>query len=233
MQINLIYHTRRKFFGHIGEWIEQKGFDLETHSLKIGDSLPKSEDIEMLFVLGGSQNVNDFEKYPWIEPEIKLIKELIKRKIPIFGICLGAQIIARAFDFTVEKNTEPEMGWFDVTLNENGIASPFFKNVPKTFTPLHLHNDIIRLPKSIKPLATSEITNVQAFNIDNALALQFHPEHNEDTLNLMLERRNSIVAIGNYCQSSNKIKDGFGNIGNNRRILFQILDNYYNLVSGD
>ncbi|MEI6090060.1 MAG: type 1 glutamine amidotransferase [bacterium] len=225
MKVQILQHISVKPPDSILDWLAEKNYDYKINYIKRGDPLPDEKDTQFLIVLGGALNVNDEVANPWLSAEKAFVKKIIFSDKPVLGICLGAQIIARALDWKVEKNVKPEMGWFDVVLTEEGTEEPLFMGIPSKFTPLHWHNDIIRLQEDVKTLAISVATKIQAFRYRNALALQFHLEQTNESLDRLLERAENIIKEDTFVQSTRTIKENYSNIAKSSEYLKIILNN--------
>ncbi len=232
MKIQILQHISALPPGSIIEWLEKHNYDYRINYIKRGDPLPASVETDFLIILGGALNVKDEIANPWLKAEKEFVRKIIFSDKPVLGICLGAQIIARALDMNVEKNTKAEMGWFDVVLTEAGTEEPFLLGIPSKFTPLHWHNDTIRLSLDTDTLALSLATNVQAFRYRNALALQFHLEQTAESLDVLLQRAENIIKEDTFVQSTHSIKENYSNIAKSNEYLDTILNNIIN-KSGD
>jgi GMP synthase (glutamine-hydrolysing) len=128
-----------------------------------------------LFVLGGPIGAYEETLYPFLNAELRFIEKRLAAKLPIFGICLGAQLMARALGARVYPAEAKELGWAPIALTEagkNSVLKPL-ANGPV----LHWHGDTFDLPKDATRLASTAICENQAFSIGaHALALQFHIE---------------------------------------------------------
>ncbi|HEU0070332.1 MAG TPA: glutamine amidotransferase [Alphaproteobacteria bacterium] len=139
---------------------------------------PKETDAaDLLVVLGGPIGANDEADYPWLKDEIAAIERRLKAGKPVLGLCLGAQLIARALGAKVYPNKVKEIGFKPITLTDAGRASSLaaLDGAPI----LHWHGDTFDLPKDARHLASTDACAHQAFawgERDIALALQFHPE---------------------------------------------------------
>lgn len=130
---------------------------------------------ELLVVLGGPIGVNDEKDYPFLRAELALVEARLAGDGPVLGICLGAQLIARALGARVRSGPSKEIGWGPVTLTDAGRASclePLGGGQPV----LHWHGDGFDLPEGATLLASTPAFPNQAFSRRNALALQFHVE---------------------------------------------------------
>jgi GMP synthase (glutamine-hydrolysing) len=128
-----------------------------------------------VFVLGGPIGAYEEALYPFINAELRFIEKRLAAKQPLFGICLGAQMMARALGARVYPGKAKELGWAPITLTEAGqrsVLKPLGDNPV-----LHWHGDTFDLPQGAIRLASTAACENQAFSVGtNALALQFHIE---------------------------------------------------------
>lgn len=154
--------------------------------LKLYKDNYKSIDInkyDALIILGGPMNVDEVDKYPFLEWEISLIREAEKRNLPILGVCLGAQLIAKAFGARVYKGLSREVGWHKVQITDKGKCDKIFSMFPDEFKVFQLHSDTFDIPRRAVRLAESLLCKNQAFRIkENVYGLQFHLEVTRDML---------------------------------------------------
>jgi GMP synthase (glutamine-hydrolysing) len=130
--------------------------------------------------MGGPMNVYEEERYPFLKREDLFIKEAIQRGKPVLGICLGSQLIAKALGARVFKAPAKEIGWFDVSLTEEGSRDLLFRAFPEFFPVFQWHEDTFDIPRGAKLLATSDSVPHQVFRYaENAYGLQFHLEVTE------------------------------------------------------
>jgi GMP synthase (glutamine-hydrolysing) len=132
-------------------------------------------DPDLLVVLGGPIGANDDAEFPFIQDELEIIKTRLGSDAPTLGICLGAQLMARALGAKVYTGKQKELGWHRVQLSDEGKHSALHHLEYSAV--LHWHGDTFDLPQGAKNLASTEITPHQAFSWKKrGLALQFHPE---------------------------------------------------------
>ncbi|MCY4060556.1 MAG: glutamine amidotransferase [Gammaproteobacteria bacterium] len=138
------------------------------------DELAHATDARLLVVMGGPISVNDVDRFGYLGDEVKLIRKRIELGLPTLGICLGAQLIARALGATVAPMRDPEIGWAPLTLTAAGAAGPLrYLRSPV----LHWHGEAFELPNGCSSLASTPRCPNQAFAVGNhTLALQFHIE---------------------------------------------------------
>ncbi len=139
-------------------------------------SAPDLRSADRLVVLGGPIGVYEDRRYPFLRDELALIEKRLARGRPTLGICLGAQLMARAMGAKVYPGGFKEIGWARLVLTEEGRYSCLGRLEPQDRV-LHWHGDTFDLPKSATRLASTLRTPNQAFAVDDsALGLQFHLE---------------------------------------------------------
>ena len=130
-----------------------------------------------LILMGGPMSVYEQDRYPFIESDLALIQSAMTAGKPVLGICLGSQLIAAALGARVYPGRKKEIGWLKVRLHEGGMRDPLFVGVPFAFTAFHWHGDVFSLPLGAVPLASSALTEQQAFRYGaKAYGLLFHLE---------------------------------------------------------
>lgn len=177
----LIQNTRIEGSGYLGKLLKNDGFDITTINAK-HDSLPKN-DFSLVVILGAPESVNDNLNY--LREEQKLIQHTVEKNIPVLGICLGSQLIAKTFGASVYRGSKTEIGFYDDLKISNN--SKLFSGMNKPFTVFHWHGDTFDLPDGAVRLVSSENYPNQAFQYKSAIGLQFHLEVNEDMINLWLD----------------------------------------------
>jgi GMP synthase (glutamine-hydrolysing) len=132
---------------------------------------------DLLVVLGGPIGVYEEDKYPFLADEIRLVERRLASGRPLLGVCLGAQMIARAAGSRVYPGPEKEIGYGPLELTPQGQASPLGALVACDHHVLHWHGDTFDLPAGAERLASTRITQNQAFSLGSGvLGLQFHIE---------------------------------------------------------
>lgn len=131
---------------------------------------------DLLVILGGPIGAYEDDAYPFLQAELALIEQRLAADRPLIGICLGAQLIARACGARVFPSGVKEIGFAPVDLTEDGARSCLapFKHEPVT---LHWHGDTFDLPHGATRLASTDLCENQAFSLGtNVIGFQFHPE---------------------------------------------------------
>lgn len=177
MSVLIIKHVEIEGPGLIEDCLKEERIPYQILNLEHGVPLPKPQDCRGIIILGGPMNVYEEDRYPFLREEDLFIKEAIQRGKAVLGICLGAQLIAKALGARVIRAPVREIGWYDVSLTKAGSHDPVFTKFPKTFPVFQWHGDTFALPSSGELIATSTPIPHQAFRYgDNVYALQFHLE---------------------------------------------------------
>jgi GMP synthase-like glutamine amidotransferase len=188
MQILIVKHVEIEGPGLIEYCLDQKRISYKVLCLDSGVPLPKPDNLTHIVLLGGPMNVYEEDRYPFLKHEDLFIKEAIQRGKSILGICLGAQLMAKALGAKVFKAPVKEVGWYDVSLTRIGSRDPLFSDLPKTFPVFQWHEDTFEIPKAGKLIATSSPISHQAFRYgENAYGLQFHLEVTEEMITEWVE----------------------------------------------
>lgn len=162
-----------------------------------GDDLSSSCQLEdeLLVVLGGPIGAYQERQYPFLMDELRILEKRLTRGFPTLGICLGAQLMARALGARVYPGPNKEIGWGPLTLTDAGSRSPIRHLAGAKTSVLHWHGDTFDLPHGATLLASTTVYPNQAFVWANtALGLQFHAEVQVQSIERWL--------IGHACELS-------------------------------
>ena len=172
--------------GTIEDFLRIKEIPYTIIDLSKGEGIPDTKGFDTLLMMGGPMSVNEDDIYPYIKKEEELVREFIADSKSVFGICLGAQIMAKALGSRVYKGKEQEIGWYDIELTPEGIADPMMRKLAvhprvgdfwKRFKVFHWHGETFDIPEGAVRLAGSELFPNQAFRYGSkAYAFQFHIE---------------------------------------------------------
>ena len=205
----VLQHIDCEDLGTIEQAMIHRGISYRYVRLFDGDPLP--EDIKNysgLIILGGPMNVYEEDVYPYLKDEDILIKEAVKRRIPVLGICLGGQLIAKATGAKVNKGAKKEIGWYDLLLTPGGKADKVFKNSPERLTVFQWHGDTFDIPSDATHLAGSVLFPNQAFRIgDNIYGLQFHLEVTQKMISRWINEYKDELSSLDYIDPEKIIKD--------------------------
>jgi GMP synthase-like glutamine amidotransferase len=225
MRIAVLQHVEFEGPAAVADWAAGRGVPLRLFHLYRDATLPSLSDFDMLTVMGGPMSANDEARLGWLGPEIALVREAIAADKTVLGICLGAQIIAKALGARVYPGRAKEIGWFPV--QRTAGSHPFLDGLPDSFTPFHWHGETFDLPHEAKLLAKSKITETQAFAIGRrVLALQFHLEATAESVRALLKSTAHEIGHGFFEQRPGTILAGLSQCASLRPLLDIVLDRF-------
>ncbi|HMJ74066.1 MAG TPA: type 1 glutamine amidotransferase [Solirubrobacterales bacterium] len=150
------------------------GLEVRTVEPLAGDPLPSHAEVSGALVMGGPMNVDEVERYPGLVTERDWLAEAVRLEMPVLGVCLGAQLLARALGVEVRPGEGAEIGFAPVEIHD--AADPILGALAPRTMVLHWHGDVFDLPDGAVRLASSAKTELQAFRHGNAWGVLFHPE---------------------------------------------------------
>ena len=217
-EVLVIQNTRIEEIGYLGELLNNDGFVIHLVNAKY-EKLPE-KNYSLLVILGAPESAND--DLPYLQAEQKLIKKTVDADIPVLGICLGSQLIAKTFGGKVYRGPKKEIGFYhDLRIDNN---SKLFSGFTNPFTVFHWHGDTFDLPEKAVRLVHSENYPNQAFQIASAVGLQFHLEVNTEMINLWLDKTQEKLHQIPYIDPQ-KIRS---DIDENISIVKNNMNNFYN-----
>ena len=177
-KVLVFQHVPFEVLGTLDPLLRQGGYRVRYVNYgRDPDAEPEVDKYHGLIVLGGPMNVDMIEEYPHLETEKRLIRRMIEQGVPVLGICLGAQLIAKTLGAEVRKNPEKEIGWYNVSLTEEGRGDPVLRHLCDTRRIFEWHGDTYELPEGAVHLASSKTCENQAFRYgENVYGFQFHME---------------------------------------------------------
>ena len=176
MKFLLLQHIDCEGPGELGRFLDSAGISLDIIKLHHGEKAPELSQYQAVVVLGGPMNVYEEDKYPFLRGENELIREAVNKNIPFLGICLGAQLLAKALGGKIRPNVSKEIGFMSVYLTDEAREDRLFQHINKHLPVFQWHGDTFDLPEGAIKLATSTTCRNQAFRYGNLYAVQFHME---------------------------------------------------------
>ncbi len=183
----VLQHVEWERAAIIGEVLEREGIEWSSRMLVDSsepDSMPPLEGLGGIVIMGGPMGALDFTDFPGIGLESELVRLAFDDGVPLFGVCLGHQIIATALGARLHPGAASEVGMGEVeVVTDDGVLG----NVGDRQPVLHWHHDVVEVPDGAKVLASTEQTPNQAFRIGNSVfATQFHLEVDRPMLDTWL-----------------------------------------------
>ena len=208
LRVLSLEHVPHEGPGLMAAYLQAHTHTLQRHPLHEQAQLPTSvSDWDVLIVMGGPMGVADTEAYPWLADEIRFIKKAIDAGRVVLGICLGAQLIARALGANVQQQDHREIGWYPITFSDEFLATRIGRGLANPLPVLHWHGDRFDLPAGSVPVASSEGCPTQGFLIDEqVLALQFHLEMGPAEIEAMLGPGGESLIADRFVQTADTLR---------------------------
>jgi len=187
-KILVFQHVPYEPLGTLDPLLKEAGFRIRYVNFgREPESRPNLDGYEALIILGGPMNSDQIDTFPNLNTEIEIIREAVERQKSVLGICLGAQLLAKALGGSVKRNRAREIGWYDVRLTDEGADDPVLSTFKPEQRVFQWHEDGIELPPGTVHLAASDASPVQAFRHgEHAYGFQFHLEVSESLVDRWL-----------------------------------------------
>jgi GMP synthase-like glutamine amidotransferase len=172
-------------------------------------------------------SAGDSLRHPWLGAERSFLERCVVTGVLSFGICLGAQLLAEAIGGSVHPGTEPEIGWYPVTMRPAALRNPYLSGWPETLIAGHWHSDTFDLPAGVESSASSELTENQAFvaRDGRVVGVQFHLEWTAASLRaLTLAVPEDLASPGRWVMSAEAMLQDPERFAVSRALLFRTLD---------
>jgi GMP synthase-like glutamine amidotransferase len=172
-----VIHEEAARAGVFGDEVAARGHRLEEWSFAW--ERPPHRPLETygaVLVLGGSMHADQDDQHPWLREEDAFLRRLLELRLPVLGVCLGVQLIAKAAGARVYSLREPEIGWAPVEVTDAGAEDPVLGRLPRRFDAFHWHYYTYELPDAAVELARSPACT-QALRLgESTWGIQFHAE---------------------------------------------------------
>ena len=176
MRILSITHGPTVPGGVFDDVVEAAGHELERWVVPFGGLPQPVSSYDALMVFGGSMHPDQNEQFGWLEREAEVLARALVEGVPVLGVCLGAQMLARAAGAWVGPAPEPEVGWFDIELTAAGLSDPVLGVLAPRTEAFQWHLYTFGIPDGGTELARSKVCT-QAFRVGaRAWGIQFHAE---------------------------------------------------------
>ena len=175
MDVLVLQHIACEPPGVYEDVLRERAARITRVELDEGQPLP-DRSFDAIVAMGGPMSVNDEVEHPWLREEKRMIASAVQDGVPVWGACLGVQLLASSLGAKVYAGSEPEVGLLPVTLTDDGRADPVLGFLPFEVITLQWHGDTFDLPDDATLLASSAAYPNQAFRVRNAYGVQFHLE---------------------------------------------------------
>jgi GMP synthase (glutamine-hydrolysing) len=177
MRALAIVHQRDAGPGVFAEALGSEGVELDEWYRAESDEPPSDPgDYGAVLTFGGAMHADQADRHPWLADEKALLASLLESGVPLLGVCLGSQILAEAAGGSARRASEPEIGWYEVEVTEDGAEDPLLGPLAPRFTAFEWHSYEFDLPPGATALASSAIC-LQAYRVGAAAwGIQFHAE---------------------------------------------------------
>jgi GMP synthase-like glutamine amidotransferase len=204
MRLHIIQHVPFETAGLIIPWANKRGYVISTtHIYQPQHSLPLTGEYDLLVIMGGSMSVHDEAIYQWLTEEKRHICEAIASGKRVFGICLGAQLIAESLGGEIIPNPEKEIGWLPIAITDEATSHPVLANLNQAMSVFHWHAERFTIPDGALRLFSSEACANQAFLYQqHVLALQFHLEMDKDAVSTIIHHCSNEITPARFIQSA-------------------------------
>lgn len=227
-EVLVIQNSRHEGIAALGELLHADGFKTKTF-LAEKEKIPSIKP-HFIIILGAPESANDNLSY--LKEELVLIRDAVDRNIPVLGICLGSQLIAKAFGARVYQGKKKEIGFYQDIKFDNLSKIRLFHGIKSPATVFHWHSDTFDLPQNAIRLAHSKDYQNQALKVGSAVGVQFHLEVDEDTIRLWLEKsKEEIISAFHISpkEIEEKILQNLNSVQNNLRIFYRNFKSEFNL----
>jgi GMP synthase-like glutamine amidotransferase len=226
MKLLALQHDGYDDAGSIIEWALKGNHSLETVELTKGGKLPASLDFDILCIMGGTMNVYEEARFPWLAEEKIFIREMVEAGKTAVGFCLGGQLLAVALGGAVTRNRETEIGWRTVNFHIMAQEHPVLSVFGESAVIFQWHSDTFSvLPENARLIASNDACAHHGFIYgNNVYAFQFHLELTCQMAYYFARELEKTAEKGAYVQSGEEIRKQYRNIAANNKLMFKFLD---------
>lgn len=203
MRVLAVVHGTDAPPGSFGDVVRERGHSVETWA--IGAAPEPAGEFGAVMLFGGAMHADEEEHHPWLRDEDVFIRRLLERRVPLLGVCLGAQLMAKAAGARVYPLPGPEVGWVDVELTGDAADDPVFAALPVRFPAFQWHYYAFDVPDGARELGRSTACP-EAFRLgDTSWAVQFHPEVTSEIVARWTEESADPVPPGFLAETERRI----------------------------
>lgn len=173
--VAFLHHLDPPVRGHAARVLRAAGLEIQEVHVMAGDELPDLDAVGGIVAFGGHESARD--RHPPLAAEARLLRDAVEREVPVLGICLGGQLLARALGAPVRRAPRRTVAWSEIQPLPAAAEDPLFGGLPERPVVLHWNEDFFELPEGAVELTTRVGPGVEAFRAGTrAWGIQFHPE---------------------------------------------------------
>lgn len=210
--------------GYFATYLERRSIPWRLVALDAGEPVPRNAaDYSGIGFMGGAMSVND--ALPWIAPALELIRDAVRKDVPVIGHCLGGQLMSKAFGGAVVAAPLKEIGWGEVRVSDNGVARKWLGEL-QAFESFHWHGETFSIPPGATRVLENRHCTNQAFALGKHLGMQCHVEMTPELIRTWLDSGRAEIdsAKSAAVQRPEEIDR---NVGPRLEALHQVADRMY------
>jgi GMP synthase (glutamine-hydrolysing) len=183
--VAVIHNLAEPFLGHVEAPLRDVGLELDERRPAAGEELPDVEAVDGIVVLGGEASAAG--DAPGFDDQLELLRAAVDRGVPVLGVCLGGQLLARALGGEV-RHARRSAQWRDLDPLPAAIEDPVFAPLAPPVPALHFNEDVFEPPPGAVELLSRGGEGAEAFRYGEAAwGVQFHPDVDDRAMDRWLE----------------------------------------------